>query len=237
MSDISVEYIAHMGTDLTPVNAARVSMNKESDWVVEKFVNDAGFEDCRYVLSDKDIKLINYLADNQHTSCFEHQTVTLRLKVPIFIARQIHRHRTFAYNEVSRRYVKDELEFYWPEKWRKAADNVKQGSSDEAAPIMLEEGIMANEATVDTDMRYDVNSVVSWYKYMVENGVAPEQARMILPQNLMTTFYMTGNLRAWQNFLRLRLDSHSQKEIRDVAKLCAAIIEPLFPVSYAALMK
>ena len=187
-------------------------------------------------MKESDKKLIKYLADHGHTSCFEHQSATLRLKVPIFVARQIHRHRTFAYNEVSRRYVKDELEFYWPDKWRKAADNVKQGSSDEVAAIMYEDGIMSSDATLEYDVKFDVGLVIQWYKWMLEKGIAPEQARMILPQNLMTTFYMSGNLRSWQNFLQLRLDPHAQKEIRDVAEMVRDLLMPLWPISMGALM-
>jgi thymidylate synthase (FAD) len=106
---MNAEYITHYGTDLSAVNAARVSMDKESEWESEG------------TLSEKDAKLISYLAAHGHSSCFEHQGATLRLKVPLFVRSQIHRHRTFSYNEISRRYVKDNLEFYWPDKWRKAA--------------------------------------------------------------------------------------------------------------------
>jgi len=247
----TVELIDYYGTDLSPVNAARVSMNKESALETNYDINTeeeaeafaakvGGYIDYDCICSDRwfggypviymkeaDKKLIKYLADHKHTSCFEHQAATLRLKVPIFVARQIQRHRTFSYNEVSRRYVKDELEFYWPDKWRKAADNVKQGSSDE---------------TVDRadHIQYCVEKTIEGslitYQQLLDGGVAPEQARMILPQNLMTTFYMSGNLRNWAHFLELRLDSHSQKEIRDVAQLVENILRPLWPVSMGALL-
>ena len=231
MTQQTVELIDHYGTDLTPVNAARVSMNKESS------LQEDG------ELKGADSKLIKYLADHGHTSCFEHQSATLRLKVPIFVARQIHRHRTFAYNEVSRRYVKDELEFYWPDKWRKAADNVKQGSSDEEVKVFGKsylfeydtEEVEAND-TVQGAAEYALARMVSLYKEMLEAKVAPEQARMILPQNLMTTFYMSGNLRAWSHFLKLRLDPHAQKEIRDVAEMVRDLLMPLWPISMGALM-
>lgn len=211
-----------MGDDLTAVNAARVSFNKESRWEYNYELDDAR-------LNSADEKLIKYLARNRHDSCFEHQTITLRLKVPIFIARQIHRHRTFSYNEVSRRYVKENLEFYWPEgfKWRLQADNVKQGSSEEVTDFT-------------EDFAFEVMTthkhIVDLYNEMVENKVAPEMARMILPQNLYTEFYMTGNLRNWIHFLRLRLHPHAQKEVRDIATQCADIISDLYPVSYEALM-
>ena len=236
MTQQTVELIDHYGTDLTPVNAARVSMNKESS------LQEDG------ELKGADSKLIKYLADHGHTSCFEHQSATLRLKVPIFVARQIHRHRTFAYNEVSRRYVKDELEFYWPDKWRKAADNVKQGSSDEEAGPFLNgppgdleeyERVYGKIPLVSPQRlaKLSAEYCVMMYKSLVEEGkVAPEQARMILPQNLMTTFYMSGNLRNWAHFLKLRLDSHAQKEIRDVAEMARDLLTPLWPISMGALM-
>ncbi len=234
---MNADYITHYGDDLSACNAARVSMNKESDWEQEVINEGDGF---RLVdkLSTKDEKLIHYLAKNKHFSCFEHQGVTLRLKVPLFVRSQIHRHRTFSYNEISRRYVRDELEFYWPDKWRKAAENVKQGSSDEAHGMVLYHGTGGkNDSTDLLDWMEDVHSdVVCLYNSMIEAGVCTEQARMILPQNLYTQFYMTGSLRNFCHFLKLRLDEHSQKECRDVAMLMADIIRPLFPVSFAALM-
>jgi len=220
---MKAELIEFYGTDLSAVNAARVSMDKESKWEY-----DLTKEPHTY-LNDKDAKLIKYLADHNHASCFEHQGVTLRLKVPIFVARQIHRHRTFSYNEVSRRYVKENLEFYWPEKWYGAPENnIKQGSSDKA--------VDGNEGLCNLVKSTVEQSVVQLYKDMLAEGVAPEMARMILPQNLYTQFYMTGNLRNWVHFLKLRLDKHAQKEAQEIASQCAALIEPLFPVSYKALM-
>ena len=231
---MKVELIASMGSDLTCANAARVSMNKENGWEVK---------DGKFVLSDKDKKLINYLAKHQHTSCFEHQTATLRLKVPIFIARQIQRHRTFSYNEVSRRYVDYEPEFFWPDKWRKKANNVKQGSSDEVVETFgkvwgfeySEEAFKATD-TVQGAAEYALAHAVTVYNEMLEAGVAPELARMILPQNMYTEFYMTGSLRNWHHFLKLRLDGHAQQEVRDVAQQVATILKDLWPTSVEALM-
>lgn len=232
---MNVDYISHYGNDLSAVNAARVSMDKESDWEVARYVEIAEadsrivYQHPVYKLSDKDAKLIGYLAKNKHLSCFEHQGATLRLKVPLFVRSQIHRHRTFSYNEISRRYVKDNLEFYWPDKWRKAADNVKQGSSDEAVDFTLWDEW--NDPPSDV-----IDYAVRAYEYMLERGCCAEQARMILPQNLYTSFYMTGNLRNWAHFLKLRLDPHAQKEVRDIAEQIAEILKPLFPVSYEALL-
>src|SRR5690606_9971051 len=135
-------------------------------------------------LSDRDAKLIHYLAKHKHTSCFEHQGATLRLKVPIFIARQIQRHRTFSYNEISRRYVDSEPEFFWPDKWRKRADNVKQGSSDEELTDFVVEG--ESVGTPQEVMQAMADMTLQGYMYALEAGMAPELARMILPQNMYT---------------------------------------------------
>lgn len=227
--NMKVDYIEHWGSELTVVNAARVSFDNESDWEI------TGPEhDIKVSLSKKDEKLIHYLAKHKHTSCFEHQGATLRLKVPIFIARQIQRHRTFSYNEVSRRYVDSEPEFYWPDKWRKRADNAKQGSSDEEINVLnICQGIYP-DAEVHVKDYVDVG--LNLYNKLLGGGVAPEQARMILPQNMYTEFYMTGNLRSWSHFLDLRLDGHAQKEVQDVAQMVKEILMPLWPTSMEALM-
>lgn len=234
---MQVDYITHYGTDLSVVNAARVSFDQESDWehgFKEEYHEELGGDvKIPYpVLSERDTKLIHYLAKHKHTSCFEHQGATLRLKVPIFIVRQIQRHRTFSYNEVSRRYVDSQPEFFWPDKWRKRADNVKQGSSDEVV-----KWINVGYSSVTARTEAFEEGVTKLYNDMLEGGVAPEQARMILPQNMYTEFYMTGNLRNWAHFLKLRLDGHAQKEVQDVAKMVENILKPLWPVSVEALMK
>lgn len=171
---MKVDFIESWGSDLSVVNAARVSFDKHSD-----------------ELLPKDEKLIHYLAKNKHTSCFEHMGATLKLKVPIFIARQIQRHRTFSYNEVSRRYVDTPPEFFWPDKWRKRADNVKQGSSDEDLTNTYIQGgaYTVNEAALGA-----LNQARRAYQELLDNNVAPELARMILPQNLYTEMYMSGKM-------------------------------------------
>ena len=237
---MKVELVEHWGTDLTVVNAARVSFANESEWeVVEVDVVDPNIPSgvtAAHVLSSKDTKLIHYLARNKHTSCFEHQGATLRLKVPIFIARQIQRHRTFSYNEISRRYVDTPPEFFWPDAWRKRAEDKKQGSTDEPVDTMTiteDEWVTTPESVAGAAARQAV-----WaYNMLLQGGVAPEQARMVLPQNMYTTFYMSGNLRAWNHFLALRLDGHAQKEVQDVAKQVQVILQPLWPVSMEALME
>ena len=140
-----------------------------------------------------------------------------------------------SYNEISRRYVDSQPEFFWPDKWRKRADNVKQGSSDEEIVRMC-----VSHDDYDTTPQLVAESVANHalfaYNAMLKNGVAPELARTLLPQNLYTEFYMSGNLRAWAHFLSLRLDDHAQKEVQDVAKMVQDILDPLFPVSMKALM-
>lgn len=210
-------YIDHMGDDLRAVNAARTSFNKTSSL------------DKEGELREKDKRLISFLCREEHYAPFEHLVATFHLKVPIFIARQIHRHRTFSYSEISRRYVDYEPEFFWPEKWRKKAENVKQGSS--------------NEEVEDEDWAYGLPSAIGdfgnqavWlYNDMLDSGVAPELARMILPQNMYTEFYMTGNLRNWTHFLKLRLDSHAQEEVRAIAAPIRDKLRELFPESMQAL--
>lgn len=220
---MNVDYIQHWGDDLIVANAARVSFDKYSNWV---WSVDGEGEDV-VGLDPKDEKLIHYLAKHKHTSCFEHMGATLKLKVPIFIARQIQRHRTFSYNEISRRYVDSPPEFFWPDKWRARAENAKQGSG----------GIHPNSEQWDNKTAGHMHSVVALYDNMLVDGIAPELARMILPQNMYTEFYMSGNLRAWSHFLHLRLDGHAQKEVQDVAQMVADILTPLFPVSMEALLE
>lgn len=212
--EVTVHHVAHMGDDLTPVNAARISFGSSSAQMTEK-----------------DEKLIGYLAKHQHYSPFEHQTLTVIVECPLFIRSQIHRHRTFAYNEVSRRYTADDLSFYMPYETevRKQSDSNKQGS----------DGFLdCDPAEIASDwIKNVVENCERVFGNLIELGVAREQARMILPQNLMTSFYMTGNLRNWAHFLKLRLDPHAQKEVQDVAKQVAIGIKKLWPVSYKALMQ
>ena len=208
-SDMGVDYIDHMGTDLTVVNAARVSFNNESK-----------------ELDNKDRKLIKYLADHEHWSPFAHPQISLRVKAPIFVARQLAKHQIgFAWNEVSRRYVDSEPEFYCPDKWRKKADNVKQGSSDEE--YKSRDILWLSE--------HHLKSLYNVYNKMVLEGCSPEQARLVLPQATYTKWIWTGSLLAYSRMCKLRLDGHTQRETQEVAQMISDIIEPLFPVSWECL--
>jgi len=204
---MKVSYKDHFGSDSSVVDAARVSFAKGA----------SGYTD------EQNKRLIKYLSDHNHKSPFFHTAVTLHLKMPIFVARQIMKHTTgIVYNEVSRRYVDSEPEFYVPDVWRKRADNVKQGSSDEAVDFV--------DHYVDA-----MFNMKSYYEYLLDSGVAPEQARIVLPQSMYTEVIATGNIFAWANMYIQRTDSHAQKETQEIAKQIGEIIEPLFPESWKAL--
>lgn len=227
---MKAEYIDHMGDDLRVVNAARVSFDKESGWDVDPipgFENDATI--YKEVLEERDKKLISYLAKHNHWTPFSHPQITMRETVPIFVARQRYKHIVgFTYNEVSRRYVDDEPTFYAPDVWRSRPEgSVKQGSG---GPHPLTEFYSEQYENV-------VVACEVLYENMIKDGVAPEQARMILPQSMYTSYYVTGSLAAWARAYKQRIDSHAQKEIQDLAKQWDEIIRPLFPVSWEALTK
>lgn len=213
-----VDYVDHMGTDLSIVNAARVSFDKTS-----------------VMLDDKDERLIQYLAKHDHWSPFAHTAVTLRIKMPIFVARQLMKHVVgFSWNEVSRRYVDSEPEFYTPTEWRERADNIKQGSSDETVDI-IKYGSDPDGTWEYDPYRDALEDALSNYNYLLEHNVAPEQARMVLPQSTYTQTITTASVLGWSRLYRQRSDSHAQREAQDVALLVKDVIEPLFPVSWAAL--
>lgn len=212
----------HFGNvDLFPATAARVS-----------FGNDLNEHD-----QAKDEKLINYLAEHKHTSTFEHQSLTVMVECPLFVRAQVMRHRHFSYNEISRRYTSEALEFWIPDKFRGQAVRNKQASSGEVIEEMVD--LFSGDRVVKvrdvfTDSAMDALAV---YTNMIDAGVAREIARAVLPQSLLSRFYMTGNLRAWENFVKLRADEHSQKEIQVVANKISAIIDSLWPTSWRALIK
>lgn len=215
-SDISVELIDHMGSDSSVVRAARVSFagdTKEFDTV-------------------KDAKLIKYLAKHGHISPFHHTFITVKVKAPIFVCRQLVKHKFMPWNEESRRYINSEPEFYFPDEYRKSAENVKQGSSDEV--VNKDSLWLGGEESYNEDgcVQYALN----YYNWLLARGVCNEQARMFLPQNMMANYYWSGTLSAFADMLRLRLDGHTQKESREVAKKIRDLVEPLFPVSLPALL-
>ena len=223
---MKAEYITHSGSDLTCVNAARVSFDKESYWENETDPHHGGKIPPYNRLSDKDKKLINYLAKHDHFTPFTHSVITLRETVPIFVARQRQKSTVgFSYNEVSRRYVDDEPEFYTPDKWRKRAENKKQGSSDEEV----------KEGQVDLEYNVTLNICLNTYNHLLKSGVAPEQARMVLPQSTYTSYYVTGSLAAFARAYNLRSQPDAQAEIRELAEQWNKIISPLFPEAWRAL--
>lgn len=224
----TAEYIDHMGDDLRVVNAARVSFDKESNWAEHH--NESGGL-LKKELTEGDTKLVAYLASHGHWTPFSHPMITMRETVPIFVARQRFKHMIgFTYNEVSRRYVDDTPEFFEPDAWRgRPTDGAKQGSSD----AINEAGFQkAWDGTLESHHRYCVET----YNDMLNQGIAPEQARMVLPQSMVTSYYVTGSLAAWARAYALRIDPHAQKEIRDLAEIWGGIIQPLFPVSWTALI-
>ena len=220
---IAVTYIDHMGSDLSVVNAARVSFGKKSEW-------ERGVYFAQDVLSERDTKLINYLAKHRHISPFGHAFASFHCQAPIFVARQLVKHKFLRWNEISRRYVDDEPEFYVPDVWRGRSADKKQGS----------EGISLWNHGMGTgyrDAEYEVmDSIRSLYLDMIDKGVAPEQARMVLPQSTMTEWYWSGSLDAFADMCRLRCASDTQYETRLVADDISKKMSELFPVSWSALM-
>jgi len=203
-----------MGNDLSVVNAARVSFGKKSEMDMSDPFGPPQ-------LKEKDAKLIRYLADHSHISPFGHCFISVHVKSPGFVARQLVKHKFLRWNEISRRYVDNEPEFYIPDGWRGRSADKKQGS----------------EGIVDVGDWGDANwACLKAYNDLLEIGVAPEQARMVLPQSMMTEWYWSGSLDAFADMCRLRLKSDAQQETREVAMQVYEIIEPLFPVSWEALM-
>lgn len=206
-----VQYVDHMGNDEAVCDAARVSMNKTADLFT---VN-------------QNERLINYLAKHNHWSPFSHCQIKFRVKAPIFIARQLMKHQVgFAWNEVSRRYVSDEPEFWYPDYYRIAADNVKQGSGSD--PIH-------GSDVFKTDTFYVLQKATEHYNDLIQAGACPEQARSVLPQSMMTEWIWTGSLYAWARMFKLRSDSHAQREVQHYAWRVSDEIKRFFPLSWNAL--
>lgn len=204
----SVQLISSMGSDLSVVNAARVS-----------------FGSTKQELDAKDEKLIKYLADHKHMSPFEHCTATFLIKCPIYISKQIMRHRTFSYNEISRRYTSKDIEFYVPPVFRAQAKSNRQAS----------EGTIENNEFAKVSYEMQLGAAYAMYQALLSDGICREQARGILPQALMTEFYMTGNLRNWAHFLSLRLPKDAQGEVQELAQMLQKELTKLYPISLDAL--
>jgi thymidylate synthase (FAD) len=237
---MQVDYVTHSGDDLLVVDAARVSFSKASEWervtVVEATQDGGTWEEYVHKLKDKDAKLINYLAREKHVLPFRHPAITLRCKAPLFLARQLGKHQAgMSWSEESRRYIDSPPEFWWPNKWRKRAEDKKQGSTDEAIDLASVDvqGEISLAVHVDMANAWAVNT----YNLLLGEGVAPEQARMVLPQNMMVNWVWTGTLLSWAHMYKLRTGHGAQQEAVEFAELVAAQIEPLFPVSWSALME
>ena len=223
MSEIKVTYIDHMGDDLSVVNAARVSFGKKSEFVDGEIKEDEAGPYMEMVLSNKDKKLIRYLAKHKHLSPFGHAFASFHVKAPIFVARQLVKHKFLRWNEISRRYVDEEPEFYQPYEWRGRSEDKKQGSS----------GVVKSNANID----YHNEKSLNIYKQLLDEGVAPEQARMVLPQSTMTEWYWSGSLDAFAAMCKLRCANDTQYESRIVADQIRELMKELFPVSWEALME
>jgi len=213
---MKVKLIDHMGSDLTVVNAARVSFSKTSEW---DSIPEAG--KLEGFLKEGDERLIKYLAKHNHWSPFGHASMQFHVKAPIFVARQLVKHQVgLVWNEVSRRYVDSEVEFYEPTEWRLAAEDKKQGSSEE---------------TIKYDISYAHRSCKEIYEDMLNSGIAPEMARMVLPQSMYTEWYWSGTLMAFARVCNLRCKPDAQVETQMVADQIDVLAKELFPNSWEAL--
>lgn len=210
MAEISVELVDSMGDDLRVANVARVSFNK---WKEE--------------MDDKDVRLIDYLASHEHFSPFRHTAVSIRCKAPIFLVRQLGKHQAgLSWNEVSRRYVDAGIEYYVPDSWRaRPADGIKQGSGG----THYQSDVWADEYAAI------VMNCMNLYANMVQDGVAPEMARMVLPQSMMVDWVWTGNLLSFFHVYRLRAGEGAQVEAKVFAERLKEVLEPIFPHCWKAL--
>ena len=230
MTQITATYINHMGSDLSVVNAARVSFGKKSEWEwvsLPETNRYSTFDPKVKKLSERDTKLIKYLAKHKHISPFGHAFASFHVKAPIFVARQLVKHKFLRWNEISRRYVDDEPEFYQPDAWRGRSADKKQGSDGEVR--------LGN--SVKDNLVWGKAECLTNYRWLLNAGVAPEQARMLLPQSTMTEWYWSGSLDAFADMCRLRCKEDTQYESRLVADQVSTIMQDLYPVSWAALME
>ena len=226
---MKVQYINHMGDDLSVVNSARVSFGKKSDYMPRVHMGESK------VLQHKDKKLIKYLAEHNHKSPFNHAFATFHVKAPIFVARQLQKHEYMPWNEISRRYVDSEPEFYVPDVWRGRSVDKKQGSEGvvENASHMVVEFDEVYQSITETDPYLLCLEV---YNDLLADGVAPEMARMVLPQSMYTEWYWSGSLYAFAKMCSLRLKEDTQLETQEIAKQISDEMAILFPVSWEALL-
>ncbi len=211
-----VEYVQHMGQDLTIVNAARASTGKEST-----------------EFNERDKKLLDFLIKSGHTSTLEHNLLTVRCKVPLFVSKQHMRHRTASYNEISRRYTAEQIEFYYPESLRPQDKKNRQATlNEDFNPILDSTGLTAAESL----LKHSEESL-KVYQEMIDKGIGRELARMYLPQNLYTTYWATANLHNWMGFISKRDHIDAQLEIRVLAQGINKIIQDLWPQAHAAYNK
>ena len=215
MSNIEVTYIDHMGSDLSVVNAARVSFGKQSEWMPRVHNGEPK------VLQFKDAKLVKYLAKHKHISPFGHAFASFHVKAPVYVARQLVKHKFLRWNEISRRYVDDDPEFYVPEVWRGRSADKKQGSE--------------GEVSTNANIVYHNTVMLGLYKQQLAEGVCPEQARGILPQSMLTEWYWSGSLDAFADMCNLRCKPDTQFETQIVANLISKSMSTFFPVSWEAL--
>ena len=212
----SVEYISHMGSDKTIVNAARTSVGKANN----------------KPLSKSDRELMKFLMDNGHTSPFEHCVLQCKFTVPLFVRSQHMRHRTWSFNEISRRYTSKDIQFYLPDKFRTQHENNYQASNDdEINPIVGYSFHNSNPISAVQRIKSFSEDALNLYNNFLSKGIAREQARMVLPQNVYTEYWGTCDLHNIFNFLRQRLDAHAQYEIRVVAEALLSFCKEFFPVA------
>ena len=214
---IEITYIDHMGSDLSVVNAARVSFGKKSEWN-PKYRDEPP-------LYEKDEKLIKYLAKHKHMSPFGHAFASFHVKAPIFVARQLVKHKFLRWNEISRRYVDEEPEFYSPTEWRGKSADKKQGS----------EGVAENGFAMGILVDQEAKDTLLLYTGLIKQGIAPEMARMVLPQSTMTEWYWSGSLDALADMCNLRCAKDTQLETRMVADQIDETMSNLFPVAWKEL--
>lgn len=226
ITNISVELVDSMGSDLSVVDAARVSFAKTSDWDIDP-------ETAEKMLKAGDQKLIKYLADHNHFTPFCHAFLTFRIKTSYAMARQLVKHQVgLAWNEQSRRYLSGPPEFYLPDEWRGKPVNSKQGSSDEIMTHFVLDGVPVEITPAVLGIYEQAYKV---YNALIDSKICPEQARFILPLGGMTEWIWSGSLMAFARVCKLRLDSHAQKEVRDVAQKIDELIPKEFQHSWKAL--